>query len=493
MASSVGGRHKTYMGDRMNKDFKSWLREHWLFCLIALQPILDVIAYFNQNDVATVAGYIRLVILLIFPIYLLFTLKEKKRFLLAMLVIGVYALLHVLNGFRVGYISLYFDVSYMVKVMQMPILAICFVYLIRDEQTKRQAFRGVLTSALLMGVFIVLAYITGTGNETYGPGLGYSGWVIDDNRCANSILLVTLSSFAVGFSAKTERKLFWVAIPVAVAAAFLTNGTKACFYALFGIFAAYAVFLVMQQPLLKKKIRWLLVVVLILLMVFTVMIYPYTPRYRVNIALAKANTQGEIEAAALAKGYDVTTMSTEERFNTPEVKEIFEYYYWRYLGVLPDLIDRFGMDRVLLHYDMTTNVKRLIDVRVMERSYSAMIFEDSDLLTKLVGFEVSNVGFEGTYDMENDWPAIFYYYGYLGFALYIGFLFVFLLRVLKKLLHDFKGSFTADNFTLLLTLMLQFGLAQYSGAILRRPNVSVYMALILGLIWFQTKEKEARA
>ena len=129
----------------------------------------------------------------------------------------------------------------------------------------------------------------------------------------------------------------------------------------------------------------------------------------------------------------------------------------------------------------------------MERSYSAMIFEDSDLLTKLVGFEVSNVGFEGTYDMENDWPAIFYYYGYLGFALYIGFLLVFLLRVLKKLLRDFKGSFTADNFTLLLTLALQFGLAQFSGAILRRPNVSVYMALILGLIWFQTREKEARA
>ena len=476
----------------MNKDFKSWLREHWLFCLIALQPILDVIAYFNQNDVATVAGYIRLVILLIFPVYLLFTLKEKKRFLLAMLVIGVYALLHVLNGFRVGYISLYFDVSYMVKVMQMPILAICFVYLIRDEQTKRQAFRGVLTAAALTCAFIAIAYLTGTGNVTYGEGLGYSGWVIDDNRCANSILLVTLSSFAVGFAARTEKKLYWFLIPAAITAVFLTNGTKACYFSLFAIFAAYAAFLVMQRPLLRKKIRWLLVLVLVLLMIFAVVIYPYTPRYRVNIQLAKANTQGEIEAAALAKGYDITTMSTEERFNTPEVKEIFEHYYWKYLGVLPDIIDRFGMDRVLLHYDMTTDVERLIDTRVIERSYSAMIWEDSDALTRVVGFEVSNVGFDGVYDLENDWPAIFFFYGYLGFALYVGFLLLFLARVFRTLLRDFKGSFTAENYTLLLTLMLQFGLAQFSGAILRRPNVSVYMAVILALIWYQTRPKEAR-
>ena len=72
----------------MKSDFKTWFREHWLFCLIVLQPILDVVAFFNQNDVATVAGYLRLAILLIFPLYLLFTLKEKKGFLLSMFAIG---------------------------------------------------------------------------------------------------------------------------------------------------------------------------------------------------------------------------------------------------------------------------------------------------------------------------------------------------------------------------------------------------------------------
>ena len=39
---------------------------------------------------------------------------------------------------------------------------------------------------------------------------------------------------------------------------------------------------------------------------------------------------------------------------------------------------------------------------------------------------------------------------------------------------------------LLLCLMLQLGLAQFSGALLRRPNVSIYLSLVLGLIYYQT-------
>ncbi len=180
-------------------------------------------------------------------------------------------------------------------------------------------------------------------------------------------------------------------------------------------------------------------------------------------------------------------MSPQERFENPEVKEVFEHYYWKYLGVKPDLIDRFGMDRVLLHYKMSTNVAKLIDSRVMKRSYSALIFEDSDLLTKCVGFEVSQVGYDGIYDLENDWHAVYYYYGYIGFALYVGFVLFFLYQILLKIRKQFKESLCIENFTLLLIFCLLIGLAHFSGSVLRRPNVSVYMSLILALIWYQTR------
>ena len=229
-------------------------------------------------------------------------------------------------------------------------------------------------------------------------------------------------------------------------------------------------------------------------MVFAVVIYPWTPRCRVDQHLAGKNTSGEIEATLLEKGIDITDMSFEERFENPVVREVFEHYYWKYLGALYNLGDRFGMDRVLRHYRMSTDVAKLIDTRVIKLSYAALIWaEETDSLTKLVGFEAAIVGTDGQYDMENDWPAVFYYYGYLGFALYVGFALWFVLRILRSLKENFKGSLTAENFTLALVLALQAGLAQFSGALVRRPNVSIYFALVLALIWYQTRKKEKTA
>ena len=469
---------------------KNWIKCHWLTALIAAQPILDAVAFWTQNDVATVAGYIRLGILVILPLYLLVTLEKKGPFLLSLGIMLLYALLHLGNSFRVGFISPYFDASYLVKVLQMPVMAICFLRMIRNEQTKRQAFRGIWLAACIMGICILLAYFTGTGNVTYGEGLGYSGWVIDDNRCANSILLVTLSVFSAYYAAETHSRLLTISIPILITTAFLTNGTKACYFSVFAIFGAFAFFLLLEKPLMGKKVKRLAVGVFAVLMVFSAVIYPYTPRYKVSASIAKAAKQGEIEATLALKGYDVTQMTPEERFNNPEVREVFAYYYYRYMiAVIPDMFDRFGMDRVLQHYRMTTNAAKLIDTRVMKIAYSDMIWEDSDFLTKLFGFEVSQVGFDGTRDLENDWPALFYYYGYVGFSLYVVFLLYFLWRILRRLRESFKENYTGENFTLFLCLLLQLGLAQFSGAILRRPNVSIYLALILALIYYQTEQK----
>ena len=475
----------------MNKQ-KSRLGDSWLLLLIAAQPLLDTLAYFTQNKNGTVSGYIRLALLLVLPLLVLVRAERKKPYFLGFAVIGTFCLLHVLNGFRVGYRNMAYDLRYMLSVVQTPILAISFLWYLRQAKTREQAWRGVLTAAAIMAVSVLAAYVTGTGNVTYGEGLGYSGWVIDDNRCANSILLVTLATFAMGWAVKTERKWLSLAVPCVIVTLFLTNGTKACYFSIFAIFGAYAVYLAAEKLLLKRKLKKLLLILLVLLMIFSVVIYPWTPRCRVNQELAKKNTQGEIEATLLEKGIDITDMSFEERYNDPVVREVFEYYYWQYLGALPDLIDRFGMDRVLRLYRMTTDVGRLIDTRVMERSYARLIWQvETDGLTRLVGFEAAQVGTDGKYDMENDWPALFFYYGYVGFGLYVGFVLCFLLRIVRRLRKDFKGSITAENFTLALVLALQLGLAQFSGALVRRPNVSIYFALILALIWYQTREEEA--
>ena len=154
------------------------------------------------------------------------------------------------------------------------------------------------------------------------------------------------------------------------------------------------------------------------------------------------------------------------------------------------------LDRVLMQYHMTTDVAKLIDARVMERNYADMVFQDSDLLTRIVGFEVSEMGpqgYDGSYDMENDWHAVFYYYGYLGFALYVGFVLYFLWRIIRQVRRSFRNSMTMENFSLMLTLFLIIGLAHFSGATLRRPNVSIWLSLVLALIYFATGGSEDEA
>ena len=190
------------------KQLLTFLKTKYLFLLIAVQPVLDAVAYWMQSEKGTLAGLIRLGIMLLLPLVLLFRLEKKKGFLLAMTVMGLYSLLHIANGFRVGYINFIFDVAYLVRVLQMPVLAVCFVYMIRDKGTRKQAVDGMLAAAALCFLSLGLAIATGTDNVTYAEGMGISGWVIDDNRCANSIILVTMSCFAMYYGVNSSRR--WV-------------------------------------------------------------------------------------------------------------------------------------------------------------------------------------------------------------------------------------------------------------------------------------------
>ena len=149
------------------------------------------------------------------------------------------------------------------------------------------------------------------------------------------------------------------------------------------------------------------------------------------------------------------------------------------------MIDRFGIERVIEAYGATEDVKTLMDTRLIKRSYAKLVWEDSDTLTKLFGFQVSemNTG-EVTYDLENDWHAILYYYGYVGFAAYVGFLLFILIMILRHAMLDLRGTVSVRNMGLTVMFAVELGLAQFSGAILRRPNVSIYLALTAAMLYY---------
>ena len=104
------------------------------------------------------------------------------------------------------------------------------------------------------------------------------------------------------------------------------------------------------------------------------------------------------------------------------------------------------------------------------------------------GFEYSKMQHnDDNFDLENDPQAILYYYGYIGAALYLAFIGYFVLHMAKQLILNFKDSFNLFNFTILITLMLQIFATIYSGYLLRRPNVAIYLSVVLLLIHCRTE------
>lgn len=480
------------MNNSINNNARTaFVRNHWLMALIVMQPLLDIIAFWTKNPDGTLAGYVRLLIMVCLPLYLLFTLRgsERKSFIFWMLGIGLVCALHIANTIRTGPVSLGFDISYTAKVAQMPILAVCFMYSIKNDQTRNQAYWGLFFAAGITAAALGLSVLTGTANCTYGEGLGVSGWVIDDNRCANSIILVTLAAFSIFCAVKSDKPFVNIAVPVIAAVVLIANGTMTCYMSIFVIFIGFAVFLLLEKKIRGCNLNRLAVIALVAVAIASAAAYPLTPKYKIKQTQSDFAelTQDDFNDELGALGYDLDSMSNEEKLSNPEIHTVLEDYYWKCLWIItPNMFERFDIDEIMLKYDLTTDAATLIDTRTIKNAYASLMWDHSDTLTKLFGIDVSDIWLTGGMDLENDWPAIRYYYGYVGFAAYAAFILYFVYLIIRRLCRDFKGSFTADNFILLVTFALLIGLAQYSGAVLRRPNVSIYLALVLGLIHYQT-------
>lgn len=474
-----------------NRAKKYW-RAHWLTLLIVAQPLLDILAYWTRSESGTAAGAIRLVIMLALPLHLLFTLKDKKKIIVPMAVIALYCALHIAKCAAQGYINAYYDIAYMARVAQLPIIAISLTFYIRDERTKEQAIKGIFIAALIMFASVALACATGTENVTYGEGLGISGWVIDDNRCANSIIMVTLAAALVYWSVRSENKWANLLVPALTAFALIINGTKACYFSIFAICGGFAGFLILDRYINGRRPKPRVLAALLLTAAISAAVYPITPRCRITMLERESasNVQNELDLILEEMGYDIGGMTDEEKLADPVLVQTFGDYYYKLLWyMIPDMFDRFSYEQILTEYKWTTSAARLIDARVAKLSYVGLIWSESDIWTKLFGIEPSDPWFSTGLDLENDWPALLYYYGYVGFALYMAFILYFVYLIIMRLRRDFKGTFGIENFYLLLVFALHMGLAQFSGAALRRPNVSIYTAVILALIYYKTRIK----
>ena len=131
------------------------------------------------------------------------------------------------------------------------------MFSIRDAQTRNQAYWGLFFAAGITALALLLSIVTGTANITYGEGLGVSGWVIDDNRTANSTILVVLSAFAVFCAVKSDKKIVNLLVPVLSAVCLIINGTMTCYRSVFLILLGFAFMLADAEE--RTPAYWVLI------------------------------------------------------------------------------------------------------------------------------------------------------------------------------------------------------------------------------------------
>ncbi len=493
------------------------IKNNLLFIILVLQPFLDILAFFQQDKSVSIAGYFRLGITLALPLYTLFFTKRRKGFIVAISVIGVFSALHVLNGFRVGYQDLYADVKYLLLVAHAILLLYSFMYLYEKESIVRQIKNALKLIIPIIAITFYLSYFLKSGFYTYFDSyIGWTGWNVSPS--VFSIILSAIFPFAVYFCINNSKKwLILLLIPLSYI--YILNATKATYMTLIATLVACALFWVVEFFVQKrKKFPYFAILFTIFIAVSSIMLYDYSPRAQIDL-LNNGNIQASEELLSTpppsseetsdshlnettgdeTTGDETTSDETTEdeipgdetldkNNNVPtdspdnHIKDVFEK------ALDPTIVERFGVDKYLAAYEGRMTAQALLDNRVKKKIIGSLVWDETDLLTKFVGFEepLMTIGGE-TYDLETDPHAIFFYYGYIGSLLYAGMLIYFWLRLLKQLFCHFKDSCNLFNFVIFIDYSLLMVSALYTGYLLRRPNSGIYLTLVLLLIYCQTE------
>ena len=477
------------------KSCLKYIQNNLLFIVLVLQPLLDILAFFQQDMSASIAGYFRLCITIVLPLYALFFTKRKKGFIIAISVIGIFSTLHILNGFRVGYQNFFADVKYLLLVAHAILLLYSFMYLYEKESLVRQIKNALKIIILIIAITFYLSYFLKNGFHTYFDScVGWTGWNVSPS--VFSIILSAIFPFIVYFCINTPKKWFIIFL-VPFSYIYILNATKATYITLIATLFSCAIFLIAEFFIQKRKFfPYLAVLFTICIAISSILFYDHSPRAQIDTLnnnnieaneqlLTPPSTSSDETSDQVSSETDkVETPEETDKVETPEeqLKEIFEK------ELDARIIKRFGIDKYLSSYEGKMTAESLSDNRLKKIIIGSLVWDETDLLTKFVGFEQPLMIIDGeTYDLETDPHAIFFYYGYIGALLYAGMLIYFWLRLLKQLLYYFKESCNLFNFVIFIDYSLLMVSALYTGYLLRRPNSGIYLMLVLLLIYCQTK------
>lgn len=466
----------------------------FMAALMAAQPLLDVASYFMAGIGRTgLTTALRCLMLVVVSAYGFVISDHKRAYVVMYGVLGAFWLLHSLNCLRQGYNSPGGDLAEYLKLVQFPLWTLSFITFFR----KREELQGgcpvffAVNFGIILAV-ILLSYATGTQVYTYytperNVQLGVLGWFAVPT--AQSAIVCILVVGLLLWAYRTGKlRIFCVCCGLGFALLYVT-GTKLAFYAALLMAAGFAVLILISRQHYRFCIPLVLAAVLMLAL------KGFSPMAQRQALTADSYAIYD-EMAAKIMGDDAGYVYRPGEEIPEDVKGKIRQVYTQVYGapegvyggvLLGDLLEKFGPERVMEYYHYSTKSTELYNVRVKRQAALGLVWEEKDFLTRLFGFEYSESWINGRpYDLENDFPALPFYYGYVGTALYVGFAAYFLFLVLRGCVTWFLSLpefLTVELGAWCLMFCLCLGAAQFSGNVLRRPSVSVYLALAAAQIF----------
>ena len=459
----------------------------FLFAVMVLQPPLDVLSYFmNEYGSTLITTSLRALLLFAVLAYGLIVENTRRRYLTFGGIIAGFWLLHALNCFRLGYMDPLGDLAEYLKLVQFPLWTLVFTTLLQSCE----GLDGRISAALAINFCTVLAviglsYLTGTPVYTYfspsrGVKMGLLGWFSNHNGQSAIVCILVIGLLLWAYHSRRVW-VFTLAGALGFTLLYFT-GTRLAYYSALLTALGFCFFALVSGGRMR-----LCCIPLVLALAMLVMFRG------VSIMETRQALTGESFRICQEPTDEIMGEDRDYVYGGGEIppgieEKITRVYEDVYGGLsfaggtlLGDLLDRFGTERVMKAYNYTTKATILYDGRTKKLKAMSLLWEEQDAVTRLLGFERSNVAIgSNLYGPENDISALPYYYGYLGFGLFLCFVVYIFLPIAVSFVRNIRSleSFlTVDTGAWLMIVVFGVGAGQLSGNVLQNPSASVYLSL----------------
>ena len=464
----------------------------FVFLLCLLQPCMDVLSYWldatgTGNSLTTLLRFGVLAV----TILLGFLVSHRKKYYF-----GLAAILLLLTAGHVwaiskdGIQSLTIDLGNLLRIYFLPLNTIAFISFIRRDPACMTAFRrGIFWALILMAVVELLSVVTGTNPYSYpNKSIGILGWFYFAN--SQSAILSMAAPIAICYVME-KRQFRWLPtlfISVVSLAVLYCLATRLAYATAVGVGLGISVCLLLLKKTagLRSGAAGWIVLGCTLLVLVGYSVSPMAENNRqveANRILKQQDIDQRVsadEAAAVSRGL------TGEALQEARLRSAYEEY-------IPGPTGYFGLSRTAKLYGYSTDVDQVADIRLMRLRFNQMLLEDSHPACAWFGLEREDIVHDGiTYDVENDFHGIYYLCGGISLGLLLVFLGWFLLRILIALLRNFKRTFTLEAVGCGLALVCGLAHAYFTAGVLRRPNATFYLAVVLAAVYGLTAGKMTR-